>query len=1293
MIYNDNSDINNDDSIQNINDSGSLYKILDITLTPTRTATRTVTPTQTVTPTPTVTQTATPTVTPTQTVTPTESLSIMCPTPDASRTPTIAPTLTRTNTPTRTLTRTYTRTPTPTRTVTRTQTRICPPISTSTATPTITATVTSTNTPTITTTPSNTQTITPTKTPALTKTATKTPTPTNDPTATPTISLTPTRTNTPGLTPTQTVTPTQTSTPTVTQTQTSTQTVTPTQTITPTQTKTSTRTPTNTRTQTRTSTATPTSTSTPGLTPTSTSFIEPTNTHTPRTTPTNTRTPTITITPSNTPTLLDIISTNYTTSLLMHFDNINPDGTFIDSSINNFTVTPYGGVILDNNTKYLGSSSLYIPGVDNSYLLIQDSINLDLGLNNKPFTIELFINLEDNIDQFLVSKGASINQWNSINGIQYTLSIENENIYWRWLNSDNSYGEIFASVPSIQSWHHLAIVYDGNLTSLFIDGEIQTTSNGSYYSVSENAPLIIGKHPIAGYQYTLLGYIDELIINNNKAIYISNFTPRTTQLENYDPYNSNVSLLLHMNGINGTTTLYDSSLNNNIVNGINGASITNNLGKFEQSLDCSSSGKKAIVNNSSSILFRTNDFTIECWLYWTGSISGSYTWGSIASTATAPNTNGWRWILDTNNNNGLVWIDETSGPLNGNISIPSNEWTHIAVVRSSGVIKMYVNGIYCGGGSSSADINDGLPLAIGADNGNDGYILAYFDEFRITKGISRYDNDFIPPNNPFDNSDPNGIPASLLLHFEGQNNTNNFVDSSKYQLPITCYGNVKISEDENKFGLSSGYFEEKDYLLIDKNIVIDEKEDFTIEFWIYDTRPKDLYGGQPGIVFIGNHSLWLHDDYRGLFFFGNDNYILGGGHTITAQGYTWNHICLVRDSNIISMYLNGILLESTVYSSGFSGQVRIGNEFRGYIDDLRICKGVAVYTYNFIPSNSSLNQFVFRDSRKKQNIVSDLIAIESNNTIDINITLYNSLDFIHDNIDHYIVEYEMIEKINIYPCNAIQLSVNRSSCIPLTYNNIGYLDISGWIPPCANYSDNNSIWFYLIVPESGSVIIQGIGIIDGAMAVYSGSDCNNLNLITCDDDSGPGYQPLISLSDRTPGETLWIQYWKYGGGTGTFGICAFEEQIESTPTPTPSPSVSLTITPTKTSTPTPSNIPKGYRYLQYTSTSITESHHPRCSRIILTIDNIDVNVVVFTDDNCSDSGEIPGVGSSYTLDLGDGVIGLPTAAKIYSTYGDGVRGSNFTVSGSMDNITFTNIFIGNITSNGCGLITGNITTN
>ena len=129
---------------------------------------------------------------------------------------------------------------------------------------------------------------------------------------------------------------------------------------------------------------------------------------------------------------------------------------------------------------------------------------------------------------------------------------------------------------------------------------------------------------------------------------------------------------------------------------------------------------------------------------------------------------------------------------------------------------------------------------------------------------------------------------------------------------------------------------------------------------------------------------------------------------------------------------------------------------------------------------------------------------------------------------------------NDNPCSAIALPVN-SSCSYLTYTNANATATSGPPAPGCAFYVGSDVWFTVTVPSSGMVNLDmQTGVMtDAGMAVYSGT-CGSLTLIECDDDDSPnGLMSAINLTGQTPGSTLWIRVWEYGGdNNGTFGICA-----------------------------------------------------------------------------------------------------------------------------------------------------------
>ncbi|MCB0636508.1 MAG: T9SS type A sorting domain-containing protein [Lewinella sp.] len=121
-----------------------------------------------------------------------------------------------------------------------------------------------------------------------------------------------------------------------------------------------------------------------------------------------------------------------------------------------------------------------------------------------------------------------------------------------------------------------------------------------------------------------------------------------------------------------------------------------------------------------------------------------------------------------------------------------------------------------------------------------------------------------------------------------------------------------------------------------------------------------------------------------------------------------------------------------------------------------------------------------------------------------------------------------------------------SSCSYASFTTFGATGSVGAPDPgCGNYSGGD-VWFSVLVPASGALIIDTDdgGMTDSGMAAYSG-DCGALTLIECDDDdSSNGFMSSLSLTGLTPGETIYLRVWEYGNDNpGTFGICVVEPPV------------------------------------------------------------------------------------------------------------------------------------------------------
>ena len=209
-----------------------------------------------------------------------------------------------------------------------------------------------------------------------------------------------------------------------------------------------------------------------------------------------------------------------------------------------------------------------------------------------------------------------------------------------------------------------------------------------------------------------------------------------------DPVFNNVSLLLHGNGTNGSTTITDSSPSPKTVTPVGNAQIStggiNRAAFGNSSIAFDGTGDYLDI---SSIAFATNEsFTLECWLYKTQRDDSSY---SVVFAAGGSNQIGY----DINTEGSIfLYIDANFGVPESGTAVPTNSWCHLAWTRQGTTCRAFVNGILQGTGTRGNAFTISRIGALGpASNETHGYI----DDLRITKGIARYTANFTPPTAPF----------------------------------------------------------------------------------------------------------------------------------------------------------------------------------------------------------------------------------------------------------------------------------------------------------------------------------------------------------------------------------------------------------------------------------------------------------------------------------------------------------------------------------------------------------------
>jgi hypothetical protein len=145
--------------------------------------------------------------------------------------------------------------------------------------------------------------------------------------------------------------------------------------------------------------------------------------------------------------------------------------------------------------------------------------------------------------------------------------------------------------------------------------------------------------------------------------------------------------------------------------------------------------------------YGVGDLTIECWFYPNGTQGAganflSYTNGSAYGLIVHSNLTAYPNVV-------TMWCDTYgAGPfITGNTILNKNTWYHFALTRSSGVWRMFINGILQGSTYTNAATPDrGYDLRIGGDNNSAGRAFTgHIQDFRITRGVARYTSNFTIP--------------------------------------------------------------------------------------------------------------------------------------------------------------------------------------------------------------------------------------------------------------------------------------------------------------------------------------------------------------------------------------------------------------------------------------------------------------------------------------------------------------------------------------------------------------------
>ena len=604
------------------------------------------------------------------------------------------------------------------------------------------------------------------------------------------------------------------------------------------------------------------------------------------------------------------------------------------------------------------SYSNYFDGTGDQLL---SATSANLALQSSDFTVELWYYPTGKVQNYpvLISNGNfNTNKWQINDRHQAFPTKVSVNMY---AGSSGDGWLVSTTTISVNAWYHVALVRSGSTFTLYINGVSEAT-NTYVGSITASTDFItLGQDQNQGVTcYT--GYISNARIVKGTAVYTSNFTPSTTPLTAI----ANTQLLTCQ-----STRMIDNSTNYLTItaNGDTKPLKYNPFGYTAQSAtsytpslhggsayfdgtgDYISAASNALHNN-----FGTSDFGVEGWFYF-NNITGtqlifSHRNSNTGAASYVP------FLLWTVSGTITIYSSSDNGSwnvVNGSTAgtVTANQWYHIAYTRTGNTFRVFVNGVQTLTFTSAASFSCSQPFQVGMTGPGEtnAAMNGYVSDVRMTKGISPYSANFVPPTQTLTNYSTT-YPASLLLNM----NNGGIIDQHSTNV-LETVGNAQLSTAVKKYNNASMYFDGTgDYLTLPYNKNIDiSTGDFTIESWVYATTTTNSvdsvwgYGNYGGMLYhAGTTWSWEVGAPNGV----SNHFTLTG----TASLNAWHHIACTRYGSTFTLWIDGVSASTntTASDAGSPRQLYIGwnnstgnQVFTGYIDDLRITKGFARYTGNF----------------------------------------------------------------------------------------------------------------------------------------------------------------------------------------------------------------------------------------------------------------------------------------------------------------------------------------------------------
>ena len=630
--------------------------------------------------------------------------------------------------------------------------------------------------------------------------------------------------------------------------------------------------------------------------------------------------------------------------------------TFTDSSTNGFTVTETGSVVQGSFSPYGDNWSNYFGG--ESGLNFGDVTAVDFDAND--WTMELWWNPQDLSagDPFVFKDNVDTRSFqfrhsnNSTNEITFLFWSSNT-LY----NSETNNEFVYSSGFNVGEWYHIALVHDSGTFECFVNG----TSIGTWTPAANNIDsgtdtLNVGYYS-GGTPAYASGYLSNVRVVNGTALYTSSFTPSTSPLTAV----TNTTLLTCQ-----SNSFKDNSSNDYSVTLAGSPKVTPfSPFKNDNARDITTDGGSAYFDGSSYLstpndtAYRPNTgaYTVEGWFYITKN-----TTQMLFDARQTGNTDQRVGFWVTNGDDLNYW--HGVGTSTSSNVFNMGEWVYIAASRGSGTTEIYVNGTRTKSFSDSTQLYNFRPYYGARWDAGAKLDEGYLADWRITVGEKLYTGTTMTvPTAPIGlHSSTDSYLAFQDAGIYDRSGINNLdtVGNAQIDTAVVKYGTGSMQFDGSGDGLSSPETTSFGF----------GSGDFTIEAWAYLTT-NGVFNNivSAGVDASNGYRLDIStsNNLRFLAYIGSWATIITGS-TSLATGQ-WYHLAVTRNGNNFDLWVDGSSDATTVSNSGTitepTTKIEVGavttnslnRSFNGYLDDVRVTKGIARYTANFTAPTAELPKF------------------------------------------------------------------------------------------------------------------------------------------------------------------------------------------------------------------------------------------------------------------------------------------------------------------------------------------------